>query len=178
MRALRASVQLIQQDPAASLPPRLTAAEIVEEPLAIQCIGTAAERRQRALYWMREAGLEPGSASRRRHEFSGGQRARLAIARALAMEPRLLILDESFSSLDAEAQEHILELLRDLTGRHHIGCLLITHDLSLVARMADEVAVLDGGRIVEHGPAAEVLGAPRHPQTRRLVHSMSGLGHA
>ena len=155
------AVQLVFQDAAGSLNPRMRAADIVAEPLAIRGVPRA-ERRRRALDLMAQTGLSPDSAERLPFEFSGGQRQRLAIARALTLEPALLILDEALSGLDLSIQAQILNLLADL----HLTCLHITHDLSLALRIAGHIAVMHRGRIVESSPARDFTLAqtPRTPR--------------
>jgi ABC-type glutathione transport system ATPase component len=168
-RAVRTQVQLIFQDSATALPPRLTAAEIVEEPLVILRRGTGPERRRRVHALFERVGLAASLERRRPFELSGGQRQRLAIARALAVEPKLLVLDEAQAGLDAESQAQIVDLLSKLQAASAVGYLLVSHDLGLVAAVADEVAVLHEGRIVERGEVAAVLEAPQHAVTRALV---------
>jgi len=175
-RRMRAEIQIIFQEPAASLNPRFTAAEAVAEPLAIQGRGSRREQMERAAGLMELVGLARDAAGRRSHEFSGGQRQRLAIARALALEPKLLILDESFTGLDVRLQEQICGLLRDLRQRLGLTLLLITHDLALAAAMADEIAVMEAGAIVEHAATAELLARPRHERTRALIEATMALG--
>ena len=167
----RHRIQLIFQQPAASLNPRFTAAEIVEEPLLIQ------GRRQpnRLPLAMELVGLPRTALSRRAHQFSGGERQRLAIARALVLEPALLILDESFAGLDPELQDQIAALLRELQQRLRLSYLLISHDLSLVADLADEIAVMEGGAIVERGATRELLANANHPLTRKLIEAARAL---
>jgi peptide/nickel transport system ATP-binding protein len=122
---------------------------------------------------MEAVGLPPDTARRRPLELSGGQRQRVAIARALAVEPRLLVLDEAFAGLDASIQAQIAALLQDLQGARGLTYLCISHDLALVSALADEVAILHEGRIVEQGAPAELFAAPRHPETRALVSAIA-----
>ncbi|MBZ5585052.1 MAG: dipeptide/oligopeptide/nickel ABC transporter ATP-binding protein [Acidobacteriia bacterium] len=150
---LRSEIQLIAQQPAAALNPRFTAGEIVAEPLLVQRLGTKAWRRRRAAELMEMTGLDPRAAGNRALEFSGGERQRLAIARALALDPRLLILDESLSGLDVSVQAQIANLLLDLQARLGVTYILISHDRSLVERIADEIAILEEGGIAQR-PAA------------------------
>jgi len=173
--AIHRQIQLIFQDPTASLNPRFAAWEIVAEPLRVQRIGTNAQRREHALEWMRRVGLPPEWQVKRPLEFSGGQRQRLAIARALTLQPKLLILDEPLSSLDLANQEMILDLLRDLQAAHQLTYIHIAHDLRLVSQFADEVAVMQNGRIVEQRPAAELFARPEHEHTRELLGAMLSL---
>ena len=172
----RLDAQLIFQQPAASLNPRFSAAEIVEEPLVIQRRGTAAERRLRAASALELTGIARSALGKRAHEFSGGERQRLAIARALVVEPKLLILDESFNGLDASLASQIATLLSGLQQRLGIAYMLISHDLALVAGLAHEIAIMERGVILERGPSATVMGQPRHPYTRELIAAAQMLG--
>jgi ABC-type dipeptide/oligopeptide/nickel transport system ATPase subunit len=165
----RAGVQLVFQEAAASLNPRFTAEEIVAEPLLIQGIGTTASRRKAAAEWLDAVGLPTGSGSKPALAFSGGERQRLAIARALVARPQLLILDESFSGLDIVLQSQLTDLLGDLRRRLQLTCILVSHDIALAGRIADEFAVMDQGEIVEHAGSAEMLARPQHPRSRELV---------
>jgi ABC-type glutathione transport system ATPase component len=168
-------VQLIFQDPTSALNPRLTAREIIAEPLAIQEIGTKDSRKVRAREMMEQVGLPARSSDKRALEFSGGQRQRLAIARALALEPKLLILDEALSSLDLMNQQMILKLLADLRTAHSLTYVHISHDLRLVSEFADEVVVMSDRHIVEQKPAAELFARPEHADTKALLRAMPSL---
>ena len=173
--AAHRQIQLIFQDPTSALNPRLTADEIIAEPLAIQKIGNRENRRARAHELMEQVGLPARDSGKRPFEFSGGQRQRLAIARALALEPKLLVLDEALSSLDLLNQQMILRLLADLRAAHSLTYIHISHDLQSVSQFADEVAVMSAGRIVEQRPAAELFARPGHPDTKALLAAMPSL---
>ena len=169
LKRLRRRVQMVFQDPAAALDPRCTVGELIAEPLVIHDIGTASDARVRAADLMTRVGLSPDQLSRYPHEFSGGQRQRICIARALALSPDLLIADESVSALDVSVQARVLDLLRDIQTETGVGLLFISHDMAVVDSIADRVAVMYLGQIVETGTAAQVLRDPRHPYTRRLI---------
>lgn len=166
---MRRGVQMVFQDPTSALNPGMRAAEIIEEPLAIQGIGTKHERRQRALELMEEVRLPAKWAGKLPMELSGGQRQRLAIARALALHPELLIFDEALSNLDLANQETILWLLRDLQGARRLTYIHVAHDLRMVEDIADEVAVMHEGEIIEHRTVQEMFTHPEHPYTRELL---------
>ncbi len=168
----RREMQLIFQDPTSSLNPRMTAAEIVAEPLVIQGVCTRTDRRRTAMELMEQVGLPGASADKRPFEFSGGQRQRLAIARALALRPKLLILDEAFANLDHATRDSLLHLLSDLQAAHALSFVHVSHDLRMVSGWTDEVAVMHAGRIVEHGPAAELFANPKHDYTRDLLDAL------
>jgi peptide/nickel transport system ATP-binding protein len=165
----RERIQLIFQDSASALDPRLSAVEIVSEPLDILHRGGRDQRRRRALELMETVGLAADWRDRRPLELSGGQRQRLAIARALAVQPRLLILDEAFTGLDASIQAQIADLLGELRRREGLTYLCISHDLALMSVLADEVAIMFEGRIVEQADATRLFSAPAHSHTRALV---------
>lgn len=172
VRVLRRSMQMVFQDANAALDPRLTILESVAEGLDIHRLcRTRAERRERVAALMERVGLEPAWMERFPHELSGGQRQRVGIARALAVEPRFLVCDEPVSALDVSARAQVLELLASLQRDLGLGCLFIAHDLAAVRQLSDRLAVMYLGRVVETGPAEEVLSRPLHPYTRMLIAS-------
>lgn len=172
---MRRQIQLIFQDPASALNPGMTAGEIIAEPLAIHREGTKAQRRERARELMEQVGLPARLEHQRPLEFSGGQRQRLAIARSLALEPKLLVLDEALSSLDLLNQELILKLLADLQTSYLLTYLNISHDLRFVSQFADVVAVMHDGRIVEQQPTSELFTRPLDCYTQELLAAMPSL---
>jgi peptide/nickel transport system ATP-binding protein len=176
-RKVRPQVQLVFQDPARSLNPRFSALEMVIEPLLVQERLNKTEREDRARALLTKVGIPQEKASQRSSEFSGGQRQRLAIARALALEPKLLILDEALSALDCSVQAQIANLLIDLQASLGLTYLFITHDFAMAVHLADEIAVMDRGKIVELGAAEKVLRAPDQEITRRLIAATPVLGN-
>ena len=168
-RQVRPKIQLIFQDPASSLNPRWSVLDILIEPLILESKFTREEMKQRASSLLERVGLSPDIVERPPSELSGGQRQRLAIARALALEPKLLILDEALSALDCSVQAQIANLLMDLQSSLGMTYLFITHDLAMAGHLADDLAVMNRGRIVEQGPAEEILKQPGHETTRQLL---------
>jgi peptide/nickel transport system ATP-binding protein len=169
MKALRRKIQMVFQDPLAALDPRMTVGDQIAEPLLIHGIGDAAERRARAANLMGRVGLTGDQLGRYPHEFSGGQRQRICIARALALNPELIIADESVSALDVSVQAKVLELLRALQKDYGVAFLFISHDMAVVENISDRVGVMYLGQIVELGTRAQIFGDPRHPYTQRLI---------
>ena len=170
LRGLRASMQIVFQDPFGSLSPRLSVGEIVAEGLAVhEPALTPAARAARVAEALAEVGLPAESVARYPHEFSGGQRQRIAIARAMVLKPRFVVLDEPTSALDMSVQGQIVDLLRRLQEQHRLGYLFISHDLKVVRAMAHRVVVLRHGRVVEEGPADDVFAAPRQDYTQALM---------
>ncbi len=169
LRAFRRDAQIIFQDPYASLNPRMTISQILTEPLALHDLVSASRRHQRVEELLQLVGLEPRFARRYSHEFSGGQRQRIAIARALAVEPKLIICDEPVSALDVSIRSQILNLLRDLQDRLGLAYIFVSHDLAVVKHIADRVAVMNLGGIVEMANTEALFASPRHPYSRALL---------
>ncbi|WP_373824453.1 dipeptide ABC transporter ATP-binding protein, partial [Achromobacter insuavis] len=176
LQRLRQDIQIVFQDPYASLDPRMRVGDILDEGLESLRRGMGAQaRRDRAVRLVERVGLPANTLARYPHEFSGGQRQRIAIARALAVEPKVLICDEPTSALDVSVQAQILDLLRELQDELGIAYLFITHNFGVVEYLADRIAVMEGGRIVELGEADAVLHAPRQDMTRRLLEAVPRL---
>jgi len=169
MRRTRREMQIVFQDPYSSLNPRMKVGTIVEEPLVIHRMGTGPERKRRVAELFELVGLDPAFARRYPHEFSGGQRQRIGLARALALEPSLVIADEPVSALDVSVQAQVVNLLMELQQRLTLTYLFIAHDLRLVRHICGRVAVMYRGRIVEMAPTAAVFDAPQHAYTRALL---------
>ena len=169
LRVVRPQIQLVFQDPARSLNPRFSALEIVSEPLLVQGHLDNPEREARARVLLAQVGIPQEKALQKADEFSGGQKQRLAIARALALKPKLLILDEALSALDCSVQAQIANLLMELQASLGLTYLFITHDFAIAGHLADEIAVMEQGKLVELGAADKVLRAPGQEVTRRLI---------
>jgi peptide/nickel transport system ATP-binding protein len=170
--AVRRDVQMIFQDPYASLDPRMRVGDLVAEPLVIHRIGSKAQRRERVAALFEQVGLSADQMDRYPHEFSGGQRQRICIARALALQPKLIIADESVSALDVSVQARVLRLLKDLQSEFGVAYLFISHDMAVVENISDRVAVMYLGQIVEMGTRDQVFSNPRHPYTKRLIEAV------
>jgi oligopeptide/dipeptide ABC transporter ATP-binding protein len=169
LRAFRCDAQIIFQDPYASLNPRMTVSQILTEPLALHDLVPPAGRRARVEELLHLVGLQPRFARRYPHEFSGGQRQRIAIARALAVEPKLIICDEPVSALDVSIRSQVLNLLRDLQNRLGLTYIFVSHDLAVVKHIADRVAVMNLGQIVEMADSSALFASPGHPYSRALL---------
>jgi peptide/nickel transport system ATP-binding protein len=169
MRTTRRDMQIVFQDPYSSLNPRMRVGDIVEEPLVIHRLGTKSERRARVAELFELVGLEPAHVVRFPHEFSGGQRQRIGIARALALNPALVIADEAVSALDVSIQAQVVKLLLDLKERLKLTYLFIAHDLRLVEHICTRIAVMYMGKIVELGETRDLFANPTHPYTKALL---------
>ncbi len=172
MKPVRRKAQMIFQDPYASLDPRISVGAAVAEPLAIHGIGTAASRRDRVAALLERVHLLPDHASRYPHEFSGGQRQRICIARALALNPKVIVADESVSALDVSVRAHVLDLLLELQEELGLAYLFISHDMAVVERMSHHVAVMRHGIIVEQGSRRAVFENPQDPYTQTLMEAV------
>jgi oligopeptide transport system ATP-binding protein len=169
IRRARRDMQIVFQDPYSSLDPRMTVGDIVSEPLEVHSVGTRRNRRARVRELLDVVGFNPDFVNRYPHEFSGGQRQRIGVARALALNPSLIVCDEPVSALDVSIQAQILNLLKDLQRDFGLTYLFISHDLAVVRSMSDHIAVMKDGKIVETGPADDVYETPKHEYTRALL---------
>jgi len=174
LRSVRRDMQMVFQDPFASLDPRMRVGRIVEEGLKVHGLGDRAARRRRVAEVLERCGLSADAGEKFPHQFSGGQRQRIGIARALAMEPRLIVCDEPISALDVSIQAQILNLLADLQRDMGLAFLFISHDLRVVRYLCRRVCVMYGGRIVESGPTEALFDRPEHPYTRGLLAAVPG----
>ena len=172
LREIRPKIQMIFQDPYASLNPRMTVGRLIEEPLIEHTDMSRSDRHERILELAQVVGLHPSSVERYPHEFSGGQRQRIGVARALALQPELLVCDEPVSALDLSIQAQIINLLEDVQDKFNLTYLFISHDLGIIKHICDTVAVMYLGKIVETGSAQEVYGDPQHPYTEALLSSV------
>jgi peptide/nickel transport system ATP-binding protein len=172
MRPVRRKAQMIFQDPYASLDPRMSVGAAIAEPLTIHGIGMAVERRERVAMLLKRVHLSPDHASRYPHEFSGGQRQRICIARALALEPRVIVADESVSALDVSVRGQVLDLLLELQEEMGIAYLFISHDMAVIERMSHHVAVMRGGEFVEYGTRRQVFENPAEEYTKALMRAV------
>ena len=168
IRRMRREMQIVFQDPYSSLDPRMTVGDIVSEPLEVHGIGTRRGRRETVRRLLEVVGFNPNYTNRYPHEFSGGQRQRIGVARALALNPKLIVCDEPVSALDVSIQAQILNLLKDLQRDFGLTYLFISHDLAVVRTMADEIAVMNKGKLVEVGPAEQVYSNPADEYTKAL----------
>ncbi|MGA2159461.1 MAG: dipeptide ABC transporter ATP-binding protein [Dehalococcoidia bacterium] len=175
LRKLRGKLQIVFQDPDSSLDPRMAVGESIEEALVVQGVKSAGERSERVAALMEKVGLEAGFYERYPHEFSGGQKQRIGIARALAMDPELIIADEPVSALDVSVQAQILNLMMDIKDRDGLAYLFVSHDLSIVKYVSDRVAVMYLGRIVELAEKQEFFKNPLHPYSEALLSAISSL---
>ena len=175
LRAMRARMQMVFQDPYGSLDPRRKVGQTVAEPLAVLHGASRPEQRTRAAEALEAVGLRAADLDKYPHEFSGGQRQRIAIARALITRPKLIVADEPVSALDVSVQAQVLNLMQDLQDAYGVTYLFISHDLSVVDLVCDEVIVLEGGRIVEQGDPDRIFQRPQHPYTQRLLAAVPGL---
>ena len=173
LRPLRRQMQVVFQDPFGSLSPRMSVQQIIAEGLLAHGIGTPLEREEAVIRVLQEVGLDPQSRHRYPHEFSGGQRQRISIARALIMEPALILLDEPTSALDRTVQKQVVDLLRDLQLRHGLTYLFISHDLAVVHALAHDMIVIKDGKVVEQGDARTIFNHPQHPYTQALLEASS-----
>jgi ABC-type oligopeptide transport system ATPase subunit len=169
LREMRKEMQIVFQDPYSSLNPRMTVGNIVAEPMAVHDQGTRRAREARVRDLLETVGFNPDFTNRYPHEFSGGQRQRIGIARALALNPRMIVCDEPVSALDVSIQAQILNLLKDLQRDLRLAYLFVAHDLAVVRAMSDRIAVMNKGKIVETGPAEQVYSNPQHEYTRALL---------
>ena len=169
MRQYRSDLQMVFQDPYASLNPRMTVGAIIEEPLKIHTKQSKAERRDRVRWLLEKVGLSPYHAMRYPHEFSGGQRQRIGIARALATNPKIVIADEPVSALDVSIQAQVINLMQDLQEEFGLSYIFVSHDLSVVRHIANRIAVMYLGRIVEEGDADQIYRHPAHPYSQLLL---------
>lgn len=176
LRQARRNMQMIFQDPYAALDPRMTVGQILQEPFQLYKIGNARERDAKVKALLETVGLKASHMNRYPHEFSGGQKQRICIARALALEPALIVADEPVSALDVSIQAQILNLLKDLQRKFQLTYLFISHDLSVIEHLCDRIAVMYLGKIVELAPREQLFANPQHPYTKALIQAIPRIG--
>jgi peptide/nickel transport system ATP-binding protein len=169
LRQMRRHIQMIFQDPFASLDPRLSVGKAIAEPFLTHRLGSRAQAREKTMDLLERVGLSPDMAGRYPSQFSGGQRQRICIARALALEPKVIVADEAVSALDVSIKAQVINLMMDLQEQFGLAYVFISHDMAVVERISHKVAVMYLGEIVEMGPAASIFGNPQHPYTKRLM---------
>ena len=174
LRGMRKYLQMVFQDPFASLNPRMKVGEIVSEGLLIHGLGSAAEQKENMLQMLKRVGLNADDAQKYPHQFSGGQRQRIGIARALVLQPKVVVCDEPVSALDVSVQAQILLLLKELQQEMGLSYIFISHDLRVVRHVADEIVVMHKGKIVEQGKVADIYNAPQQPYTQQLLSAIPG----
>ena len=177
LKAWRQEVQIVFQDPYSSLNPKKTIKWILNEPLALHRIGDKAYRNEKIIQTLKEVGLDPSFLYRYPHELSGGQRQRVAIAAAIILEPRFIVIDEGVSALDVSVQAQIINLLKELQEKYSLTYLFISHDLNIVQYFCDRIAVMYMGEIVEHGTTEEIRAYPKHPYTQALFSAIPTIGN-
>jgi len=174
LRSVRKHLQMVFQDPFASLNPRMKVGEIVGEGLLIHGLGSASEQKEKVHQMLQRVGLEVVDAQKYPHQFSGGQRQRIGIARALVLNPKVVVCDEPVSALDVSVQAQILLLLKELQREMNLSYIFISHDLRVVRHIADEMVVMNAGKIVEHGAVADIYNKPQQPYTQQLLNAIPG----
>lgn len=174
LRSVRKHLQMVFQDPFASLNPRMRVGEIVSEGLVVHALGSKAEQQEKVFSMLKRVGLTEADAEKYPHQFSGGQRQRIGIARALVLQPKVVVCDEPVSALDVSVQAQILLLLKALQQEMQLSYIFISHDLRVVRHIADEIVVMHKGKIVEHGSVESVYNAPQQPYTQQLLRAIPG----
>ncbi len=177
LRAVRKNLQMVFQDPFASLNPRMRVGEIVGEGLVIHGLGSSAEQQEKVIAMLKRVGLTEADMQKYPHEFSGGQRQRIGIARALVLQPKVVVCDEPVSALDVSIQAQILLLLKELQAEMALSYLFISHDLRVVRHIADDIIVMHQGKIVEHGKVVDIYQNPQHVYTQKLLAAIPGKAH-
>lgn len=177
LRSVRKNLQMVFQDPFASLNPRMRVGEIVGEGLVIHGLGNAAEQQQKVIAMLKRVGLTEADMQKYPHEFSGGQRQRIGIARALVLQPKVVVCDEPVSALDVSIQAQILLLLKDLQAEMELSYVFISHDLRVVRHIADDIVVMHQGKIVEEGKVVDIYQHPQHAYTQKLLAAIPGKAH-